>query len=178
MANPGDLDGRDRVTVAEELIATMRAEAARADGQAATMLGAAGVVVGVVLAATLAGQWSPGRLPVAARVLWWPGVLAGVAALGLFAAAICPRLPARAARRRPPVALHHAWDVLAAYAAGDVTGALTRTATGDLAAAAGQLVVVARIVDRKFRTVRAGLRLLGVAGLLLVAAAAALAVTR
>ncbi len=81
-----------------------------------TALGIAGTVAtlaAVGLAALMAGQWTPTRLPAAAQAVWWTAVLAAVTGMALLAAAVVPRMaPATAG---PPVS----WGPIAAHPAAE-----------------------------------------------------------
>ncbi|MEU4232405.1 Pycsar system effector family protein [Nonomuraea sp. NPDC026600] len=80
------------------ILTDLRAEIGRADQKAAVMLATAGVGVGALAGALLAGSWNPGKLPAGVAWLWWLGVvLCSMGIIGL-AAAIYPR-SARAANR-------------------------------------------------------------------------------
>ena len=112
-----------------------------------------------VLALVVTG-WNPATLPVAVAVLWWTGMVAGVAGVAALGAALRPSIP----RRQPsaPPAIWHPWYVLDAEAAGGLTAALDAT-PDDLAAAGRQVAALARLVAGKFRWCRRGLWLLGLA---------------
>ena len=75
-----------------ELLAESREELARADGKASMLLSALGVIVGVIAAALLAGDWSLDRLDHPYRIIWWVGL--GLTAAGSLALclAVWPRL--------------------------------------------------------------------------------------
>ncbi|MFD1535454.1 Pycsar system effector family protein [Nonomuraea guangzhouensis] len=73
------------------VLTDLRAEIGRADQKAAVMLATAGVGVGALGGALLAGSWNPGKLPAGVAWLWWLGiVLCSMGIIGL-AAAIYPR---------------------------------------------------------------------------------------
>jgi len=96
-SSPGLTKGGHVLT--EKLLRETREELVRADGKAQILFAVSGVVIGVVLSGTLAGDWSPVDLSSLARVFWWIGV--GSAAVGLAAlvVGIWPRLiPAAAGR--------------------------------------------------------------------------------
>lgn len=93
------------------LLASTREELVRADAKASLLLASAGVAVGAVLAAMLAGSWRPGDLADAVEWLWWLGTLVistGLAALGV---AVYPRTRTPGPR---PATIAYFGDVLAA----------------------------------------------------------------
>lgn len=151
---------------AAHLLAETRIELGRADNKAATLLGAAGVVVGVVLAALLAGQWRPTHLPMAAQAVWWVAVAAGAAGVGLLAAAVAPR--AVTTRRQVDVARYFG-DVVAAYATGgpdELDRALAAGAADPADRTRHQLITLSRIAVTKYRLIRHAMTCLSAAGIL------------
>lgn len=154
----------ERMRTRADLIASMRGEAARSDGQVGIVLAGAAAGLGFVVST---GQ-PAGAL---ALVLWWAGLAAGIGGVLLLGTSLCPAIPRRLA---VPAAAWHAWHVRAADQAGLLTDVLDNTPRA-LAAADRQTAALAGIVTAKWQRNRDGLRLLGVALVLL--AAAGIAVT-
>ncbi len=162
MTDPTPPPVADRIRVRTDLIASMRAEAARSDGQVGIVLAGAVAAVGFIVT-----TWPPTHLPAVVAGLWWAGMSTaggGITALGL---SLFPAIP----RRRPvapPAAVFHCWDVLAAADAGVLGDALDRTPTA-VAAADRQTHALAGILAAKWLGNRTGLALLGTAMVLLAA---------
>ncbi|MCK9898370.1 hypothetical protein [Frankia sp. AgB32] len=162
MTDPTPPPVADRIRVRTDLIASMRAEAARSDGQVGIVLAGA-----IAAAGFIATTWPPTHLPTVVAVLWWVGMgtaAGGITALGLsLFPAVPPRRPVA-----PPAAVFHCWDVLAAADAGVLGDALDRTPTA-VAAADRQTHTLAAILAAKWHGNRIGLALLGTAMILLAA---------
>ncbi|WP_161983037.1 Pycsar system effector family protein [Candidatus Frankia alpina] len=148
------------MTVRTDLIASMRSEAARSDSQVGIILAGAMAALGFVVT-----SHSPVGLPVAVAVFWWAGMAAGVAGVISLGWSLCPSIP----RPAPPAAVFHCWHVLAADDAGTLEAALDRTPVA-VAAADRQVAGLAAVVAAKWSRNRWGLRLLGLALVLLAVA--------
>jgi hypothetical protein len=148
----------------KELLAESREELARADGKASMLLSALGVIVGVIAAALLAGDWSLDRLDQPYRIIWWIGL--GLTAAGSLALclAVWPRLrhrlPGPSATYFDEIALLGSVEKVRAAVGG--TDAAERTLT--------QLVAISRIARRKYVLIRWAMLLLGIAIVLLLTA--------
>lgn len=130
---------------ASALLVSAREELVRADGKAALLLASAGVAVGAVLAAMLAGSWRPSDLPNHIEWLWWlgaVGVALGIAALGF---AVYPRIRVRGPRS---ATIAYFGDVLAADRK-DLVDRLHDAASSE-SALVDQLWAVSSIVRRKY----------------------------
>ncbi|KDA44971.1 hypothetical protein [Frankia sp. BMG5.23] len=150
-----------RMHTRTDLIASMRAEAARCDSQVGIILAGATAGVGFVVT-----SWPPAGLPPPVAALWWAGVGAAVAGIAVLGRALCPAIPRRSA---PPAGAYHCWHVRAAAEAGVLGAVLDRTPTA-LDAADRQVTAIADVVVSKWAWNRTGLRLLGTALVLLAAA--------
>lgn len=152
----------------------VREELGRANATALGVAGTVATLAAVGLAALMAGQWSPARLPAAGQAVWWTAVLAAVTGMGLLAAAVIPRMaPVQVG---PPVS----WGPIAAYDAGamdELAAALAGLAL-DPAPRVTHLHQLARIARTKWARIRHGLLALAGAGGLLVLLALGTAVTR
>jgi hypothetical protein len=166
---PGRDDARARER-ALRLLDEARYAHDRADAKATGLLGVASTAAAVVLAALLAGDWTPAALPAAGQVLWWAGCAAGAAGVALLAAAV---VPGRIRGGDGTGGIAWFGDVPAVAARGPAALALALWA-GDFAELGGlaaQLVVCSRIAIRKYRLIRAGVAALAGAGALLTLAA-------
>lgn len=138
------------VEYAKGVLAATREELARADNKAALLLATAGVAIGALLAALLAGSWDPHQLYDAVEWLWWVGVVmvaGGVVALGW---AILPRI--RAGQPRPQMIAYFA-DVVATPAE-NLESLLEATAAAPMQSVSDQLRQVSLIVQRKYAAIR------------------------
>ncbi len=100
---PGETSGDDaRKELGEALLKDTREELGRADGKAAMLMSASGVVVSVLLAGAIAGKWDPTELG-HWQWLWWPGAAAGAIGIVAFAAAVWPRDVHKNRRRSSPI---------------------------------------------------------------------------
>lgn len=142
-----------------QLLAETREELNRADGKAAMLFAIFGIAFGAVLAGVIAGDWSPGDLTAAARVIWWLGAAAAVAALVALSAAVWPRLHSDHASGRVTYFAHVA-GYRTRYA---LREAIERQANEDVDRTLEQLQALSGIVVTKYQLVRSGLVLYGVA---------------
>jgi hypothetical protein len=152
------------------LLAEARAEHDRADAKATGLLGVASTAAAVVLAALLAGDWTPAVLPAAGRVLWWAGCAAWAAGVALLAAAV---VPGRVRGGDGTEGIAWFGDVPAVAARGPVAlaAALWAAPVSEIGGIAGQLAVCSAIAVRKYRLIRAGVSALAGAGMSLALAA-------
>ncbi|MFI7274928.1 Pycsar system effector family protein [Streptomyces sp. NPDC049879] len=153
MADP--VTGAASGPLAERLLAEIRVEIARADGKAASLVGALGLTTGLLGGAVAASDWSPGALSVAAQVLWWVGVAGLSVSLTAFLLTVAPRYGR--GRWTPGAPLTYFGDVLRAAKGGQLAEALAAStdASGDRLLHA--LGVTSRIAMIKLRWVRVGL---------------------
>jgi hypothetical protein len=154
------------VALADDILRESREELARADGKSALLLAAAGVVVGAVLSALIAGSWRPANLILCAQLVWWLAIVTGGAGIVALAYAVYPRTRYRG--QRPPAVIGFYGDVVSTSDR-DLRARLKFTAASDGDRVVDQLRVVATLVDKKYRGIQAGLWLFG-ASVTLVAA--------
>jgi MFS family permease len=155
------------VQLASNILREAREELARADGKASLLLAAAGIVIGALVAAFLAGTWHPSKLKDGVEWLWWVGTALGSFGTLALAAAVFPRTTYRA-RRRPGMVSYF----------GDVVGlspqelrvGLERTANRDGSATLDQVKAISFVVDKKYRWIQRGMLSLGAAALCCVLA--------
>jgi hypothetical protein len=156
-----ELSKQARAQAATVLLET-REELVRADSKASLLLAAAGVAVGAVIAAVLAGSWSPDSLSALGGHLWWVGVAAaavGIAALGY---SVFPRTK-RSGSATGPIFGYYA-DM--AGLTSDELARLIRNSTQRLDdRVIDQLRQISKIVVRKYRGVRIALWSFAVAAL-------------
>jgi hypothetical protein len=130
----------------ERLLAETRDEIGRADQKASILLSVTGVGV-VVLVGLLTGQWSPTELAAAIQWLWWLGGVGLVTAITLLAAAVMPRI----GHRGDPSTVTFFGHVVRLTDRQRLVEHLTRSAATPLDRAVDQLVLLSRIVIRKYR---------------------------
>jgi Restriction endonuclease/Pycsar effector protein len=134
------------------LLAESRQELTRADGKASTLLAALGIGVSAILAAILAGDWSPFKLKEPYQGLWWAGsVCAGLSFLCL-ALAVYPRVKHNSASK----GVTYFGDVAALETVDELRAALKRSETNAAERSVSQLHVIARLAVRKYRFIRWG----------------------
>ncbi len=161
--------GGAREKLVKMLLQDTREELGRADGKAATLMSASGVVVSVLLAGAIAGKWNPTALGYW-QWLWWPGAAVGIAGIVAFAAAVWPRVR----HKEPKDALNYFGHVAQYKTVQDLEAALDKKVCSSKDRMTDQLLTVSKIVRRKYRLIRVGLSLLGIA-LVVCAFAVALA---
>ena len=151
----GTNDGRKDFT--EPLLEETRQELTRADGKAATLMSASGVVISVLLAGAIAGNWDPTELGYWQR-LWWPGAVLGVVGVVAFAAAVWPRV----SHKEPRETLAFFGHVAQYKKVEDLEAALDDKASSPVVdRTVDQVLVVSKIVRMKYWLIRGGLVLLG-----------------
>lgn len=138
---------------AERLLRSAREELARADSKASTIFAVSGIAVGAILAAVFGKQWHPSMLKsVGYEIVWWVG--AGLLGIGLvlLGSSIYPRLN-RAEASPPGVQFgdFHRLDPLS------LLKALEEAARDPMAVRISELLNISRIVQVKYRLVRAGI---------------------
>ena len=150
---------------ARHFLAEAREELSRAESKAAVLLAAQGVVVGALLAALMTRRWTPFELrDGVVEWTWWLGIVCLVFAVVCLAAAVWPKIGSSdSAKRRPAffgdfARFEDAQKLAAALRMRDEADALER--------AANQVLLVSRIVRRKYRFIRASMVLLGTAAAL------------
>ena len=132
----------------ESMLEEAREELTRADNKASILLAGGGVAVGALMAALLAGDWSPTLLSSSARYFWWLSVALLAVALALLGLAVFPTTlpPSRSDR---PIAYYA--DVVR-VGRDDLIDALAKESNID--AVADQLFNISTIVLRKYRYIR------------------------
>ncbi len=150
-----------RKDMVEALLKDTREELSRADGKAATLMSASGVVVSVLLAGAIAGKWDPTELG-KWQLLWWPGAATGVAGVVAFAVAVWPRV----SHTEPKEELAYFGHVAQYKKVENLEAALTNKGAAIKDRTADQLLTVSKIVSAKYQYIRWGMRLLGAALLL------------
>ena len=142
------------------LIAESLEELGYEDAKCARLFAAMAVTTGAVAAGFFAGDWSPESLGVGYRVLWFAGVLAGLAALGCIAAAAITRGGQRGSGSPERLAFHgHAAKFGSER---ELIAALAR-AGDDLDRIGERLWHLSRILSAKRRLLRAGIVCVGIA---------------
>ena len=152
--------------LAKVLLSESREELTRADGKASLLLAALGIGVSAILAAILAGSWSPFKLAEPYQSLWWAGSFFAGVSFGCLCLAVYPRVTHGSASR----GVTYFGDVAGLGTVDELRSALKRSETDPAERSVTQLHVIARIADRKYRFIRWGLKALAVAIVLTVAA--------
>ena len=143
-----------------------REELTRADAKISTIFAAEGVVAGVLLAAMVAGDWSPKSLSLCLGLVWWTGAVLWLASLATLGFGLYPRTK----RKGPPV------PGIAAYF-GDKTPAADRTSAQTMSSSLErlrlevQVAQVSWIARRKYAAIRVSWWCVGAGSLLLLIAA-------
>lgn len=146
--------------LAEQILCEAREELARADGKSSLLLAAVGVALGAIIAAVVAGDWTPFDLAPCVQWLWWVGSASGIGAVVALAHSVYPRTTYRGAR--VPSIIAYFGDVVATPA-GQLEANLIRTAKRADTRVLDQLKIISGIVDRKYRGIQLGLWLVAVA---------------
>ncbi|GGS23495.1 Pycsar system effector family protein [Streptomyces griseoviridis] len=146
------------------LLADLRGEIARADTKATVLVGALGVLAGVLTALLTDRDWSPARLAWPSALLWWAGTLALSVALLALLLAVLPRYGR--SHWTPGRPLTYFGDVHRAARTGDLDTALTTTGNEPARSLLISLTELSRIAARKHFWVRTGLIAFGSAAVL------------
>jgi hypothetical protein len=162
------LDGPEH-ELARTLLAESREELTRADGKASILLAALGIGISAILAAILAGDWSPFNLDQPYQRVWWVG--SGFAAISFFC--LCAAVFPKVKHRTKAKGVTYFGDVSALETVDELRAALKRSETDPAERSVTQLHVIARLVDRKYRYIRFGLIALGIAIALMLGSALA-----
>jgi MFS family permease len=152
--------------LAQTLLVESREELTRADGKASILLAALGIGISAILAAILAGDWSPFKLDQPYQRIWWVG--SGFAAVAFFC--LCAAVYPKVKRKTKAKGVTYFGDVAAPKTVDELRAALKRSETDPAERSATQLHVIARLVDRKYRYIRFGLIALGIAIALMLGA--------
>lgn len=157
-----------QAALVQSLLNEAREELGRADNKASILLAASGLIVGALIAAVLAGSWSPAQLSAVTAWIWWIACVflaAGIACLGT---AIYPRTS------RPlklPDFVAYFGDVVALKCRADLERAISRTAHTSGSRNLDQLELISAIVSKKYRYLRLALLSFALGAVLFVAVA-------
>lgn len=154
--------------LAKVLLAESREELTRADGKASILLAALGIGLSAILAAILAGSWTPFALRRPYETLWWVGSSLAGASLFCFCAAVYPRL-----KNRESQGVTYFGDVARLKPVRKLWDELKLSETDPVARTVTQLYVIAHQARNKYAFIRAGLVALGLAIALTLTAALA-----
>ncbi|GGY03792.1 Pycsar system effector family protein [Streptomyces djakartensis] len=147
-----------------QLLADLRGEIARADAKATVLVGALGLSTGLLAALLTTRDWTPGRLPALAALLWWAGAASLAVALFALLLAVMPRY--RRSRWAPGHPLTYFGDVRRAAAIGRLTTALADTGRDPALGLLLALTETSGIAARKHFWIRTGLISFGCAAVL------------
>lgn len=148
---------KPHLILTETILREAREELSRADGKSSLLLAAAGVALGAIVAAVVAGDWSPFDLMPCVQWLWWVGSGAGIGSLVAFAYSVYPRTKYRG-QRAPSIVAYYG-DVVSTPK-DQLEARLIETARVDGSRPLDQLRIVSEIVDKKFRGIQIGLWLI------------------
>lgn len=164
MTSPPDASPDDVAKYAQRLLVEAREELNRADTKASIAFGVVGIAAGAVLGGIIGGDWNPGVLGALGGAAWWTGAVGVVFSIGLIAAAVYPRVVHTEGRDQLTFFEHAAaYDSVA-----ELRSALAVAAARANGRDTDQLHHVSKIVSRKYRLVRWGLRVLAGSVVLLV----------
>jgi hypothetical protein len=152
---------REGVKYAEELLAATREELVRADAKAALLVAASGVGISALLGGVISAKWSPAELDNGIEWIWWLGAACAAAGVVFLGDAVYPRL--RINRENAPITYFR--DVVATPR-NRLAERIESSARPDGTTVLDQLRQASGIVDRKYRSIRSSLLLLGGAALL------------
>jgi hypothetical protein len=152
--------------LAKTLLAESREELTRADGKASLLLAALGIGISAILAAILAGDWTPFKLEQPHQGAWWVGAGFAGAAFLCLCAAVYPKVK----HRNTAKGVTYFGDVAALKSVDELRAALKCSETDPAERSVTQLHVVARLVGRKYRYIRLGLITLGIAAAVMLSA--------
>ncbi|MFI6479339.1 Pycsar system effector family protein [Nonomuraea sp. NPDC050663] len=159
--DPAQLRQAQAVAYGSKLLSEAREELNKADSKAQVLLGVVGIGLGAIAGGLLAGSWKPQDLADSVEWLWWAGVVAALASVGVLSGAVYPRLD----RRNNSGRIMYFHDVSHFRTVDDVTTALRQSAELDLERVTHQLLRLSRIATRKYRLIRWGFWLAVVAAL-------------
>jgi hypothetical protein len=163
--SPSDKDAA-AVAMASDLLKETREEIGRADAKASTILGSVVIVLGLFVAAGLAGNWDPLRLSPFAAGMWWIGVVLASTGVVLLAACIYPNVSNQLTKQVLGYFGH-----INLYATRDeLITALRDHGERPLDRLGDQLFVLSRIARRKYGFMRWGMWSLAGAALLISSA--------
>jgi hypothetical protein len=145
---------------ASSLLSEAREELTRADSKASIILAAVGVAAGLLFGGAFGGTWRPNALPVLARSVWWAASVVGAFGILSLGRAVFP-----STRRTddPAGRIRYFGDVAKLAKPMDVRKMLATAANDPLERTFDQVWILSRIVMAKYRYVRWGMCLVGVA---------------
>lgn len=147
--------GADETELA--MLLEARTEVGVADHKASMVLTSLGVGFGALLAAVVAGDWSPDELAGFFEWLWWMGAVLAAGSVVAAALAVWPRWDEDEAFERP-----HYWGHVASYESlPDLADALEGNKLDESDRTRSQLWKLSQIVALKYRWVRRAFLLAG-----------------
>lgn len=145
--------------LAKTLLAESREELTRADAKASLLLAALGIGLSAILAATLAGDWTPFSLKEPYQAMWW----VGSACAGISFFCLCGAVYPKVKHKSGSSGVTYFGDVAAIETLEELRAALRRSETDPHARTITQLHVTSRLAGKKYAFIRAGLLALGLA---------------
>lgn len=147
------------IDYSKSLLTEAREELVRADNKASILLAASGVAVGALLAAILAGDWTPFSLNVRIQWLWWVGSAFSVGAIYYLGSAVYPRIRAQGPR---PKLIAYYGDVVAANDKQYVAELLAESSLDPKERLLDQIIQISRTVQTKYLAIRKAMCCLGI----------------
>jgi hypothetical protein len=152
------LDDGER-KLAKALLFESREELTRADAKASLLLATLGIGLSAILAATLAGDWTPFSLKEPYQAMWW----IGSAWAGISFFCLCAAVYPKVKHKSTSGGITYFGDVAALKTEKELRVALRRSETDPHARTITQLHVISRLAGKKYAFIRAGLLTLGLA---------------
>lgn len=152
----------DAHELAERLLIDTREDIGRADAKASMLFGIAGVVLGVLLAGIVAGDWSPVTKLGDGEPLWWIGSACAIGGLICLGLAVYPAIGHPASHKEKVAYFGH---VASFGGLDEFSSALAEYASKEHNdRAEDQVFQLSKIVLKKYKLVRAALILFALAG--------------
>lgn len=142
-----------------------REELTRADGKATTLLSVVGLILGALLAGSIAGDVDPRHLDNRIELLFWAGCCFGLASAGLLIDAVIPRTKHPTDREH----LRYFGHVVAFSTVAELRRALERV-DREYERTIDQVHVLSGIVQAKYERIRRALHSFVIGAVLVVAA--------
>jgi hypothetical protein len=145
--------------LASDLLRDNREELAKADAKTGILLATVSVVIGVLLAGIVAGDWTPSHLQSGPQAVWWVGVAFTLLGLLFLILAVAPR---GVVRRRKPEQACYFGDVEGCRSEEQLAALLLKQSDGESDRTLDQILATARITRVKYLLIWWALVALGI----------------